>query len=385
MIPYGKQNISEEDISAVVDVLRSDFLTQGPKTSQFEEAISVYCGSKYALAVNSATSALHIACLALNLKKGDWLWTSPNTFVATTNCGLFCGANVDFVDIDPKTYNMCCSALEEKLLEARKRKCLPKIVIPVHFGGLSCDMRKIKELSKKFKFSVIEDASHAIGGRYHGKPIGNCEFSDITVFSLHPVKIITSGEGGLALTNDKNLNKRMKLFLNHGITRDPELMTKDKEGPWFYEQITLGYNYRMTEIQAALGLSQMDRLDEFVVKRNELSQRYENTLADLPFQLQEVSSSVYSARHLYVIRTFQKQRRKLFDKLRNEGIGVNFHYIPVHLQTYYRNLGFQEGDCPKAESYAQEAISIPLYPSMTIKQQDHIINILKGSCAKSHL
>ena len=377
MIPYGRQNISKKDIDAVIDVLQSDFLTQGPVIPQFESAISKYCGCKHALTSNSATSALHIACLSLGLSKGDWLWTTPITFVATANCGLFCGAKVDFVDIDPKTYNMCCSELEKKLLKAKQKKCLPKIVIPVHFGGQSCDMEKIMMLSKKFKFSVIEDASHAIGGKYNGVPVGNCNFSDITIFSLHPVKIITSGEGGLALTNNENLKTRMELFRNHGITRDPELMTKNSEKSWLYEQITLGYNYRMTDIQAALGLSQMERLDEFVLKRNELAQIYDNSLTDTPFQLQEVTSNVYSSRHLYVIRTSQKNRQTLFDKLKTQGIGVNIHYNPVHLQAYYKKLGFQKGDFPNSESYSKEAISIPLFPSMSKKQQTHIINTLK--------
>ena len=378
MIPYGKQNISEEDISAVVDVMRSDFLTQGQKTPQFEEDISVYCGSKYALAVNSATSALHIACLALDLKKGDWLWTSPNTFVATANCGLFCGAKVDFVDIDLDTFNMSSVQLEKKLIAAKKRKCLPKVVIPVHFAGQSCEMKKIKELSKIYGFSIIEDASHAIGGRYLEKPVGNCEFSDITVFSLHPVKIITSGEGGIALTNEKKLKDRMDLYRNHGNTRNPEFMTKKNEGPWYYEQIKLGYNYRMTEIQAALGISQLKRLDTFVQKRINLAKRYSKKLSKLPINLPNWTQEVYPAFHLYVIRLKLNKiyisQREIIENLRKNGVGAHLHYIPVHLQPYYKKKGFKLGDFPNSEEHYKTAISLPLFYDLSFEQQDFIVN-----------
>ncbi len=378
MIPYGKQNISEEDISVVVDVMRSDFLTQGQKTPQFEEDISVYCGSKYALAVNSATSALHIACLALDLKKGDWLWTSPNTFVATANCGLFCGAQVDFVDIDLDTFNMSSVQLEKKLIAAKKRKCLPKVVIPVHFAGQSCEMKKIKELSKIYGFSIIEDASHAIGGRYLEKPVGNCEFSDITVFSLHPVKIITSGEGGIALTNEKKLKDRMDLYRNHGNTRNPEFMTKKNEGPWYYEQIKLGYNYRMTEIQAALGISQLKRLDTFVQKRINLAKRYSKKLSKLPINLPNWTQEVYPAFHLYVIRLKLNKiyisQREIIENLRKNGVGAHLHYIPVHLHPYYKKKGFKLGDFPNSEEHYKTAISLPLFYDLSFEQQDLIVN-----------
>lgn len=377
MIPYGKQNVNQADIDSVVNVLKSDFLTQGPQIPLFEKYVSDYCGASSAVAVNSATSALHIACLALGLGKGDWLWTSPNTFVASANCGLYCGANVDFVDIDPKTYNLCTEELEKKLIQARKDDNLPKIVIPVHFAGQSCNMEKISSLSKEYGFSVIEDASHAIGGRYQGKSIGCCQYSDITVFSFHPVKIITTAEGGLATTKDVSLADKMKLLRSHGITRDTSLMTSVSEGDWYYQQIDLGFNYRMTELQAALGLSQMKRLDEFVAKRHKCKEYYDELLDGVsvltPFQ----SPDCYSALHLYPIQLEQgqikKSRQQVFKEMRASGIGVNVHYIPVHMQPYYKDRGFKKGDFPKSENYYKSVISIPLFQSLKKEMQDDVV------------
>ena len=377
MIPYGKQEINEADIDAVVNVLKSDFLTQGPLIPLFEKCVSDYCGSSSAVAVNSATSALHIACLALGLGKGDLLWTSPNTFVASANCGLYCGANVDFVDIDPKTYNLCTEQLEKKLIQARKNNNLPKIVIPVHFAGQSCNMQKISSLSKEYGFSVIEDASHAIGGRYQGKSIGCCQYSDITVFSFHPVKIITTAEGGLATTNDVSLANKMKSLRSHGITRDISLMTSVSEGDWYYQQIDLGFNYRMNELQAALGLSQMKRLDEFVARRHECKEYYDKLLDGVSVVTPYQSPDCYSALHLYPIQLDQgkikKSRQQVFKELRASGIGVNVHYIPVHMQPYYKNRGFKKGDFPKSENYYESVISIPLFQSLKRVMQDDVV------------
>ena len=380
MIPYGKQEINQTDIDSIVSVLKSDFLTQGPQTPAFEKCVSDYCGASSAVAVNSATSALHIACLALGLGKGDWMWTSPNTFVASANCGLYCGANVDFVDIDPKTYNLCAEELEKKLIQARKDNNLPKLVIPVHFAGQSCNMKKISSLSKEYGFSVIEDASHAIGGRYRGKSIGCCQYSDITVFSFHPVKIITTAEGGLATTNDPSLAVKMKSLRNHGITQDVSLMVSASEGDWYYEQLALGFNYRMTELQGALGLSQMKRLDEFVARRHECQEYYDELLCDVsvvtPFQ----SPDSYSSLHLYPILLDQgqvnKSREQVFKELRASGIGVNVHYIPVHMQPYYKDRGFKKGDFPKSENYYKSVISIPLFQSLTKQMQDEVVEAL---------
>lgn len=381
MIPYGKQDINQDDIDAVVNVLKSDFLTQGPQTPLFEKEISDYCGVEYGVAVNSATSALHIACLALGLGEKDWLWTSPNTFVASANCGLYCGAQVDFVDIDPLTYNMCTLALEQKLIQAKQENKLPKIVIPVHFAGQSCDMQRIHQLGQEFGFKIIEDASHAIGGQYLGRPVGGCQYSDITVFSFHPVKIITTAEGGLAVTNQSDLANKMQLLRSHGITRDPTLMTKDSEGGWYYQQIDLGFNYRMTELQAALGVSQMQRLDEFVIKRHALLERYTELLKELPVITPKQFEDSYSALHLYPIQLelqkIDKSHAQVFDELRQNGIGVNVHYIPVHLQPYYQRMGFKEGDFPNAELYYSRAISIPLFHGMTFAQQDEVVDTLK--------
>ena len=386
MIPYGRQDINQQDINAVVEVLKSDFLTQGPQVPAFEQAIIDACDAKYAVAVNSATSALHIACLALGLGNDDWLWTTPNTFVASANCALYCGANVDFVDIDPRTYNLCAKQLEKKLIAAQKVGKLPKIVIPVHFSGQSCDMQAIHELAKKYGFSIIEDASHAIGGKYKGEPIGNSRYSDITVFSFHPVKIVTTAEGGMAVTNNAKLAEQLNLLRSHGITRDEELMTKAADGPWYYQQIELGYNYRMTELQAALGLSQMQRLEAFVIKRHELASRYDNLLQDLPITLPWQHPDSYSARHLYVIRLQLEQinitHLDVFNALRAAGIQANLHYIPVHMQPYYQKMGFASGQFPEAEKYYKEAISIPLFSAMTEGQQDTVCSTLKTILSK---
>lgn len=380
MIPYGKQNISQYDIDAIVDVLKSDFLTQGPKVPEFEQCVVDYCQAEFGIAVNSATSALHIACLALGLGNGDYLWTSPNTFVASANCGLYCGANVDFVDIDPKTYNLCVEALEKKLIEAEQSNKLPKIVIPVHFAGQSCDMKRIHELAQKYKFKIIEDASHAIGAKYLNKPVGCCEFSDITVFSFHPVKIVTTAEGGLAVTNDRKLASKMNLLRSHGVTREPSKMTKPTEGSWYYQQVELGFNYRMTELQAALGISQMNRIDSFVHKRHQLQARYDELLEDLPLVQPYQSIESFSSLHLYPVQIKLEQVRKskiqVFDELRNMGIGINVHYIPVHTQPFYQKQGHSLGDYPHAENYYERAISLPLYYDMTHEQQDEVVQCL---------
>lgn len=382
MIPYGKQDINQADIDSVISVLQSDFLTQGPQVPLFEKKISDYCSVDYALATNSATSALHIACLALGLGKDDWLWTSPNTFVASSNCGRYCGAKVDFIDIDPLTYNLSAKELEKKLIHADKIGKLPKILIPVHFAGQSCDMKKIYELSKKYGFAIIEDASHAIGGKYLGDSIGGCKYCDITVFSFHPVKIITTAEGGMAVTNSKELSKKMQLFRSHGVTRDTTLMPNKTDGDWCYQQVELGFNYRMTELQAALGISQMNRLDEFIAERHMLQKRYDQLLKDLPVITPFQSGSSYSALHLYPIQVdlkkTRKSRLKVFDTLRVKGVGVNVHYIPVHTQPYYQDLGFKSGDFPVSESYYSNAISLPMFSSLTLDEQDMVIDTLRG-------
>ena len=383
MIPYGRQDITEADIDAVVAVLKSDYLTQGPAVPEFERKVTAHVGAKHAIAVNSATSALHIACLALGLGPGDWLWTSPVTFVASANCGLYCGAQVDFVDIDPRTYNLCPQTLERKLIDAEKAGRLPRIVIPVHLCGQPCDMSAIHALSQRYGFSIIEDASHAIGGKYRKEPIGNCRYSDITVFSFHPVKIITTAEGGMALTNDAELANRMALLRSHGITREPEQMTHAPDGPWYYQQIDLGFNYRMSELQAALGTSQMDRLETYVARRHELAQRYDALLADLPLTTPWQHPDSYSGLHLYVIRLLvdrlNKTHREVFESLREQGIGVNLHYIPVHTQPYYQRQGFKAGDFPQAEAYYAGAISLPMYSSMTGAQQDTVIQAMRDA------
>jgi UDP-4-amino-4,6-dideoxy-N-acetyl-beta-L-altrosamine transaminase len=382
MIPYGHQQIDQLDIDAVVEVLGSDFLTQGPMIPRFEEAVAVRCGAKYAVAVNSGTSALHVACMAMDLGPGDILWTVPNTFVASANCGRYCGADVDFVDIDPDTWNISVSALKHKLEQAKQKGRLPKVIVPVHFAGQPTDQEDIWELSQEFGFRILEDACHSLGASRNGEPVGNCKWSHITVFSFHPVKIITTGEGGMALTNDEKLAWRMASLRTHGITRDESHMVRQSDGPWYYEQLEMGYNYRMTDIQAALGLSQFNRLEEFVERRNQLAMRYSELPADLPLQLPFVRPENRSAFHLYVIRLqiakIRKTHREVFEALRKENIGVNLHYIPVHLQPYYRRLGFGAGLCPEAERHGQEAITLPLYPSLTESEQDKVVKVLKG-------
>ncbi|MDO8769889.1 MAG: UDP-4-amino-4,6-dideoxy-N-acetyl-beta-L-altrosamine transaminase [Burkholderiaceae bacterium] len=384
-IPYGRQDITQADVDAVVAVLQSDFLTQGPMVPAFEQAVASYCGTTHALAVNSATSALHIACLALDLGPGDWLWTSPITFVASANCGLYCGAKVDFVDIDPRTYNLCPQALERKLEQAEREGKLPKVVVPVHLCGQPCDMQAIHALAQRYRFKIIEDASHAIGGKYQGEPIGNGRYSDITVFSFHPVKIITTAEGGMALTNSAELANKMALFRSHGITRDPAQMTHEADGQWYYQQIELGYNYRMTELQAALGVSQMQRLDAYVTRRHQLACRYDELLASLPVTTPWQHPDSHSGLHLYPIRLqldkIPKSHRQVFESLREQGIGVNLHYIPVHIQPYYQRMGFQPGDFPQAQAYYSEAISLPMFQTLTNEQQDKVVFALKTTLA----
>jgi len=382
VIPYGKQNINEADIQAVMDVLQSDFITQGPAIERFEKVVADYCGSQYAVAVSSATAALHIACLAAGLGPGDRLWTSPITFVASANCGLYCGATVDFVDIDPQTYNLSIPALEAKLKDAKTNGTLPKVVIPVHLAGQSCDMAAIRRLADDYGFTVIEDASHAIGGSYQGHKVGSCRFSDMTVFSFHPVKIITTGEGGMVLTNNPQCYEQLALLRSHGITRNPAQMENEPPGPWYYEQIALGFNYRMTDIQAALGASQMQRIDAFVQRRHELAKRYNQKLAHLPVALPWQHPDTHSAFHLYSIRLqtdkIRLSHRQVFEAFRQAGIGVNLHYIPVHTQPYYRQLGFQEGDFPQAEAYYRTAISLPLFYDLTETQQDSVVESLEA-------
>lgn len=381
MIPYSRQDVTQADIDAVVEILRSDFLTQGPLVPRFEQAVGGYCGAQYSVAVNSATSALHIACLALGLGPGDWLWTSPISFVASANCALYCGAGVDFVDIDPLTYNLSADRLSEKLARAGKVGRIPKIVVPVHLSGQSCEMAAIHDLSIQYGFKVIEDASHAIGGRYLDEPIGNCRYSDITIFSFHPVKIITTGEGGMALTNDSEVARKMALLRSHGITRDHSQMTRTPDGPWYYQQIDLGFNYRMTDLQSALGVSQMARLDDYVARRHAIARRYDEALADLPLATPWQHPDAYSAFHLYVIRikleSHTKTHRQVFEALREREIGVNLHYIPIYTQPYYQKLGFNAGDFPEAEHYYGEAISLPIYPTLTEADQARVIHALR--------
>lgn len=381
MIPYGRQEISRADINAVVDVLRSDFLTQGSEVPRFEQAIAAKVGAKCAVAVNSGTSALHIACLALDLGLGDRFWTVPNTFVASANCGRYCGAEVDFVDIAPDTWNLSVTRLQEKLFQAKQDQRLPKVVMPVHFAGQPTDQEAIWELAQEFGFKVIEDASHALGASRYGEPVGSCRWSDITVFSFHPVKIITTGEGGMALTNNDELAWRMAMLRTHGITREPERMTRPPAGPWAYEQQALGFNYRMTDIQAALGFSQLARLDEWVKRRNTLASRYDEALHGLPLRLPTVKPENHSAFHLYVVRVkpgaLKKTHREIFEALCAADIGVNLHYTPVHLQPYYRRLGFEPGQFPEAEAHGEETITLPLYPALADGEQDRVAAAVK--------
>lgn len=382
MIYYGKQSIDDEDVKAVEEVLRSDFLTQGPAVERFERAVADYCGAKYAVAVCNATAALHIACLSTGLGEGDLLWTSPITFVASANCGRYCGADVDFVDIDQKTYNMSVTALEEKLRRTRRDNHLPKVVVPVHLAGQSCDMARIKELSEEYNFTVIEDASHAVGADYLNTKVGSCAFSDMAVFSFHPVKIITTGEGGMVLTNRKDLYEKLRLYRSHGITRDLSKMTRESDGAWYYQQIELGCNYRMTDIQAALGSSQMTRLDTFVARRRELAARYDELLRDLPLITPYVMEGANPSWHIYVVRVLFDQicktKQQIFEEMKEREIVLNLHYIPVHRQPYYEELGFRQGDFPESEKYYEEAFTLPLYYDITNDEQNRIVEALRS-------
>jgi UDP-4-amino-4,6-dideoxy-N-acetyl-beta-L-altrosamine transaminase len=387
MIPYGRQSVDQADIDAVVEVLKSDWLTQGPAIERFEAAMAERCEAGFGVAVCNATAALHIACLAAGLGQGDWLWTSPNTFLASANCGRYCGADVDFVDIDPLTWNLDADALARKLEAAESTGTLPTVLVAVAFSGQSCDMRAIGELARRYRFVVIEDASHAVGARYAGRPVGCGEFADMTVFSFHPVKIITTGEGGLVLTNRPELAERLRRLRSHGMTRDPAQMDEPSHGPWYYQQVELGFNYRMTDIQAALGLSQLGKLAGFLARRRELAGRYQTLLADLPLTLPTIQAEAESAWHLYVVRVqtevLSVSRLQVFEGLRAADIGVNVHYIPVHLQPYYRDLGFKPGDFPEAEAYYAQAISLPLYPAMTDAQQDYVVEQLRRVLGKT--
>ncbi|MDR6534735.1 UDP-4-amino-4,6-dideoxy-N-acetyl-beta-L-altrosamine transaminase [Variovorax soli] len=382
-IPYGRQNITAADIEAVVAVLRSDFLTQGPTVPDFERAVADRVHARHAVAVNSATSALHAACLAMGLGAGDIIWTSPISFVASANCGLYCGARVDFVDIDRETFNLCPEALARKLAQAERKSALPKIVVVVHMAGQPCNLQAIHTLSRRYGFRIIEDASHAIGASYRGNAIGNCEFSDATVFSFHPVKIITTGEGGMVLTNDPELARKAALFRSHGVTRDKRQMIREPDGPWYYEQLELGFNYRMTDIQAALGLSQLRRLDDSVEARHRLAKRYAELLAGLPVSVPVQRSDVRSAFHLYVIRLqldrIDRSRREVFEAMRADGIGVNVHYIPIYAQPYYERMDIQRADFPQSEAYYREAISLPMFPTLSSVQQDRVAASLRSA------
>lgn len=384
-IPYARQEISEADIQAVCEVLRSDWLTQGPAIERFEEAVAQYCGCPHAVSACNATSALHLACRALGLSSGDLLWTVPNTFVASANCALYCGAQVDFVDIDPHTYNLCVQNLEQKFKAAAAHGKLPKILVAVDFSGLPCDMKSIARLAGEYGVRVIEDASHAVGAEYEGEKVGSCRYADVTIFSFHPVKIITTGEGGLALTRDAEIAAKMRLLRSHGITRDSDRMTGPSEGPWYYQQIDLGYNYRLTDIAAALGHSQLQRIGEFVRRRRTLADRYHRLLAKLPLRTPAQEGTWESAWHLYVIQLeldrLKKTRRQVFERLRSKGVLVNVHYIPVHLQPYYRAMGFKEGDFPNAERYYAAAISLPMYYGLSDQEQDQVVETLSEGLA----
>ena len=369
MLPYGKQSLNEADIEAVVEVLRSDFLTQGPAIPRFEGAVANWCGARHGIAMANGTATLHCAAKAMGLGHGDWLWTSPITFVASANAGRYCGAKVDFVDVDPGTVNISVGALAVKLEEAEKEGRLPKVVVPVHFAGQSCDMPGIHALAQRYGFRILEDAAHALGGSYLGERIGNCRWSDAVSHSFHPVKIITSGEGGMITTNDDELAWRIGMLRTHGITREPGRMTREADGPWYYQQLELGYNYRMTDLQAALGASQMNKLEGFAARRRELADLYDRELSGLPLRALARDPAGVSGWHLYMIRlnldSIRRTRREVFESLRAQGIGVNVHYIPVHLQPDFERLGFRSGMFLEAERYYEEAITLPLFPAMT--------------------
>lgn len=381
MIPYGKQDILQEDIDSVVETLTSDFITQGPAVKRFEEDVSSYVGCLYGIAVSNATAALHLACIALGVGPGDLVWTSPISFVASANCARYCGAEVDFVDIEPDTFNMCPISLSKKLEDAKRNNRLPKVVIPVHMAGQSCKMHEINNLSKQYGFKIIEDASHAVGAEYRGNKVGSCKYSDITVFSFHPVKIITTGEGGVVLTNSERIAKEITKLRSHSITRDACELEDNMQGDWYYEQQGLGFNYRLTDIQAALGSSQFKRLDDYVAKRNQLADTYRGSLSSLPIKLPTIIDDSYSSYHLYIIRLkseyINSTKKEVFAALRGMGIGVNLHYIPIYFQPYYRNLGFSKGICPNAEEYYDQAISIPIFPTMTKDQQLAVVDSIR--------
>jgi UDP-4-amino-4,6-dideoxy-N-acetyl-beta-L-altrosamine transaminase len=383
MIPYGKQSISDEDIRAVVEVLKSDFLTQGPVIDRFEAAVAEACGAKYAVAVANGTASLHVACLAARVGPGDLVWTSPVTFVASANCARYCGADVDFVDIDPATFNLSLSALEEKLAAAKHAGRLPKMLVPVHLGGQSCDMEAIRRLTRPHGILILEDAAHAFGGSHRGKAVGACEFSDMASFSFHPVKIVTTCEGGVVTTNSDELNQRLRMLRTHGITRDEKLMRGDSDGGWYYQMLELGFNYRISDVHAALGLSQMSRLQEFVRRRNQLAARYREKLAGLPLKLQAPQPDTVSAYHLALIKldlaAIGRSHREVYDRMRASGIGVNLHYIPVHLQPYYADLGFRRGQFPQAEAYYDGAMTLPLHYGLTDEEQDRVVEALKAA------
>lgn len=378
-IPYARQHINEQDIDAVVQTLKSDWLTQGPSVGRFEKKVADYCGASHACAVSNGTAALHLACLALGVKEGDIVWTSSISFVASSNCALYCGAKVDFVDIDSKTCNLSIEQLEKKLSQAKKNRCLPKVVIPVHLAGQSCEMKSIFELSKKYGFKIIEDASHAVGGSYLDKKVGSCAYSDCAVFSFHAIKIVTTGEGGMILTNNKELHKKVSRLRTHGITRQADELIEKNQGPWYYEQLDLGFNYRLTDIQASLGCAQMGRLDEFVRRRQEIADRYDDLLKNLSVTLPYRHPDTQSGWHLYIIRLekTKKSHRQVFEELREKGIGVNLHYIPIYHQPYYQKLGFKKGICQEAEKYYTEAISLPMYYGLTDDQQKEVVRILE--------
>ena len=376
MIPYGKQNIDKDDIDAVVKVLKSDFLTQGPITPKFESKIAEYTNAKYAVAVNSATSALHISCIALGVTKDDIVWTSPISFVASSNCALYCGASVDFVDIDNESYNMSVEKLEEKLIKAKKENKLPKVVIPVHLSGQSCDMKRIYELSKTYNFKIIEDASHATGAKYNLEPVGNCKYSDITVFSFHPVKIITTCEGGVSTTNDEKIYNKLMRLRSHGVTRHISEMQNKPDGPWYYEQLELGFNFRLNDIMGSIGITQLKKIDKFISEREKIARHYDKLFKGLDIIIPKQSNFSKSSRHLYIIRVLNN-RNAIFEKLRNNGVGVNIHYIPIYRQPYYRRFNFNYDEFRNSEDYYSQAISLPIYPGLTQDQQQFIISIIK--------